>query len=374
MIAPLDVSALPALEVGGRLARVRSAMLAAGCEALVVSSTANIRWLTGFTGSSGFAVVLPDALALVTDGRYAQRAVAETAAAGVAVTVHEERSAAALLERVSAIAAGVPTVGLEAATVSWSLARSLQASWPPGSQLVPTDGLVEGCRAVKDAGEVARIEAAAGIADRALADVLALVSERPTEHELAVELDHRMRLLGATDRSFETIVASGPNSALPHHRPGDRRLQEGDLLICDFGALVDGYCSDITRSFVLGTPSPDQLDLLREVTAAQAAGVAAVAPGVRAADVDAVCRTHLTAVGWGEQFSHGTGHGVGLAIHEAPWVLRTSTAVLEVGNVVTIEPGVYRWPLGGVRVEDTVVVTQDGCRPLTSFPKQPQLS
>jgi Xaa-Pro aminopeptidase len=178
-----------------------------------------------------------------------------------------------------------------------------------------------------------------------------------------------MRRRGADDVSFETIVGSGPNGAKPHARPTSRRIGAGDLVVLDFGALVDGYHSDMTRTFSVGDPSPTQARMLEVVAASQAAGVAAVRPGVACADVDRVCRDVIAEAGWADAFLHGTGHGVGLDIHEEPRVSSTSTGTLAAGQVVTVEPGVYLPDHGGVRVEDTVVVTTDACRPLTHAPK-----
>jgi Xaa-Pro aminopeptidase len=201
--------------------------------------------------------------------------------------------------------------------------------------------------------------------------VLPLLAGGATELDVAAELDHRMRRLGASGSAFETIVAAGPNGALPHARPTGRPVAEGDLVVIDVGATVDGYRSDMTRTYVVGEPTPDQRRHLDVVAEAQAAGVAAVAPGVAAADVDAACRDVIDAAGWGAAFVHGTGHGVGLDIHEGPRVAATSAATLDVGHVVTVEPGVYLPGTGGVRVEDTVVVTAGGRRPLTLAPKDP---
>jgi Xaa-Pro aminopeptidase len=224
-------------------------------------------------------------------------------------------------------------------------------------------------RLVKDDGEVARIETAADIASAALDAVLPLLVDEPSEAAFALALDSEMRRRGAEGPSFETIVAAGENAGFPHHRPGPRRIVEGDLLVVDFGALVDGYHSDMTRTVTVGEPSAERAELLALVTDAEALGVAAVRPGIDAKAVDAVCRDHITAAGWGERFTHGTGHGVGLLIHEAPWLNSTSTDVIGEGMVLTVEPGVYRGALGGARVEDTVLVTSDGCRPLTKMPK-----
>jgi Xaa-Pro aminopeptidase len=223
---------------------------------------------------------------------------------------------------------------------------------------------------VKDDGEVARISAAASIADAALLQVWPLLATEPTERAFALELDTAMRRLGARDVSFETICASGPNSARPHARPSDRRMVEGDLVVIDFGALLDGYHSDMTRTVTLGEPDDVARRLLDVVTEAQQRGVEQVGPGVECSAVDNACREVIIDAGWGEAFLHGTGHGVGLDIHEDPRVAGSSEAILQVGEVVTVEPGVYLSEIGGVRIEDTLLVTADGNRPLTHAPKQ----
>ena len=196
-----------------------------------------------------------------------------------------------------------------------------------------------------------------------------MLLDRPTERDCALALDHSIRLLGAADTSFETIVASGPNGALPHARPGERTIRDGDLVVIDFGALVEGYCSDMTRTVMVGEPTATQARMLAVVLEAQAAGVAAVVEGAEAKRVDAACRDVIDEAGWSDAFTHGTGHGVGLDIHEAPRVGKTSDAILGAGQVVTVEPGVYLASHGGVRIEDTVVVTPDGAEPLTLTPK-----
>jgi Xaa-Pro aminopeptidase len=178
-----------------------------------------------------------------------------------------------------------------------------------------------------------------------------------------------MEDLGAQSPSFETIVASGPNAALAHHRPGERRIAPGDALVLDFGATFDGYHSDMTRTLLIGDVDPWLREAFAAVEAAQAAGVGAVKAGIRGVDLDNVCRQHLTASGFGEFYTHGTGHGVGLLIHEVPWATQSSADDIRAGDVVTVEPGAYREGVGGIRIEDTVVVTTEGCRPLTHTPK-----
>jgi len=226
---------------------------------------------------------------------------------------------------------------------------------------------------VKDDGEQDRIEAAATIADRALAEVLDLLRDGRTEAEIALALDSAMRRLGAQAPAFETIVAGGPNAAKPHARPSPRPVGQGEMVVIDFGATVDGYRSDMTRTFCVGEPDAKASRVYEVVRASQAAGVDAVAAGRPAAEVDAACRDLIGEAGWRDAFVHGTGHGVGLDIHEAPAVSATSTDTLSAASVVTVEPGIYLPGETGVRIEDTVVVTSQGCRALTRFPKEPIL-
>jgi Xaa-Pro aminopeptidase len=364
------VAALPAMDVAGRVARLQAGLGQAGCDALVVTNLKNVRYLTGFTGTAAMVLVTPGGLVFTTDGRYEEQSAEQLAAAGVAARF-EIGGLQAQQEALTQAAAGLARVGLEAANVTWAQQRAMAESWFPDAELVPTDGVVEGLRLVKDAGEVARIGAAARVADEALAAVLPLLSHGLTEAQFGLALDTEMRRRGATDTSFETIVGSGPNGAKPHHRPGDRRITAGDVVVLDFGALVDGYCSDMTRTVSVGPPaSPELVGVYDLVFAAQAAGVAAVVAGGSAADVDKACRDLITDAGWGAQFVHGTGHGVGLDIHEAPAVWSKSPDTLAAGHVVTVEPGVYLPGIGGVRIEDTVVVTDEGRQALTVSPKE----
>jgi Xaa-Pro aminopeptidase len=362
----IDLSRLAPLDVAPRIDRLRAALADAACDALVVTNLTNIRYLTGFGGSAGLLVVTPDDAVLITDGRYETQAVEQVAASGapvaVEITTNEQREVAT-----NAIAMRA-RVGLEAHSVTWAQQRSY-GEWFAASELVPTELVVEELRTTKDAGELARIEAAAAIADAALAAVRRRLLDGPTEAEFGLELDTEMRRRGASGSAFETIIASGPNSAKAHHRPSTRQVQRGDFVIIDFGAVVDGYRSDMTRTVVVGEPSEQQRRVYDAVAGAQAAGVAAVAAGIAAKEVDRACRDFITERGWGARFVHGTGHGVGLDIHEAPWVNTRTTATLSAGHVVTVEPGVYLPDFGGVRVEDTVFVTPSGCRPLTHTAK-----
>ena len=360
---------LPAMDVAARLPRLRERVAEAGCGAVLLTDLVNVRYITGFTGSAALVLDTGDELLFVTDGRYGEQSTQELSAAGVPARVEVGATMTRQREIVAGAAAGVGRLGLEASSVTWAQQRSFAGEWFPDAELIPTEGLVEALRERKDEGEIARMAEAARIADEALAATLPILADGPSERDVALHLDFEMRRRGADGPSFETIVAAGPNGAKPHHRPSGRRIEEGDLVVLDFGALVDGYHSDMTRTLMVGHLDETKRRMFDVVRQSQAAGVAALRAGITAADVDGVCRAVIAEAGWGEAFVHGTGHGVGLDIHEEPRVSTVSTATLVSGHVVTVEPGVYLPEHGGVRIEDTVVVTDDGCRPLTNAPK-----
>jgi Xaa-Pro aminopeptidase len=364
-------SALTPMEVPGRMARLRGLLEGAGCESLLISSRSNIRYLTGFTGSAGLLMVSAEDAVIVTDGRYAAQAPAELALSGAPARA-EALGGAGQMELLGQLVKGVGRLGLEGEHISWARYRRWSQGWAKDVALVPTTDLVEGLRARKDPGEIARIAAAAAIADAALASVRAMLEQSATEVEVALALDTEMRRLGAEEPAFETIVAAGPNAAEPHHHPSARKIGSGELVVVDFGATVDGYRSDMTRTVRTGPAREIPAELARVasvVLAAQDAGLCAVADGVRAAEVDRACREVVDAAGYSELFVHGAGHGVGLDIHEAPALGAPSEDILCSGQVVTVEPGVYVPGLGGARTEDTVLVTGAGCEILTLSPK-----
>ncbi len=357
------------MDVAGRIPRLAARFTELGCDGLLVTNLTNVRYLTGFTGSAGLLLVLPDDALLVSDGRYRDQAVAEVAAAEVPVRI-EIGQPAGQSAAIEQAAKGLCRLGLEADDISWGDQLRLAAALAPGTNLVAVPRAVETLRAIKDEGELARIEGAADIADVAFAQVKELLSEAPTEEEFAIALDFEMRRRGAEGVAFESIVASGPNGALPHARPSTRRIDPGELVVVDFGAIVDGYRSDMTRTVSVGAPRPDELrELLEAVLVAQRAGIRAVRAGVTGGAVDAACRESLASAGLEEAFLHGTGHGVGLEVHEAPSVSQDSTDILEEGAVVTVEPGAYLYSTGGARIEDTLVVTATGVRLLTKSTK-----
>ena len=356
------------LQVAPRIERLGARLADAGVDALIVAGLQNVRYLTGFTGSAGVLALRGSGALLTTDGRYRTQSAEEVAVAGAAVEIFVG-TLAAQRDAVKAFVSAAAHVGLEADHVSWSESRLWSGAV---GEVVPTTGLVEALREIKDDGEIDRVARAAAIADGALEEVLAMLSSGVTEAELALALDTAMRRNGAESPAFETIVASGQNSAKPHHRPTQRGIGRGEPVVVDFGATFDGYRSDMTRTlFAGGEPQGELAKVFAVVHDAQARGVASVAPGVGCKEVDEVCRRVITEAGWADRFEHGTGHGVGLDIHEAPTVSPLGTATLAPGMIVTVEPGVYLPGIGGVRIEDTLVVTEAGSRMLTTFPKTP---
>ena len=338
-------------------------------DALLVTSLVNVRYLTGFSGSNGALLVPADAAdddLLATDARYTVQAVDE---AGAALPLLVARACAeALAEQASA--RGLVALAVEGDDLSLNRHARLQRG-AQGTRLIPTSGLVERLRAVKDDGELALLAEACAISVAAFDQLVdAGPWEGRTELELAADLEARMRALGAEALAFESIVGGGPHSAVPHHRPTDRPVVRGDLVVLDFGARVQGYHADMTRTVVVGAPAAWHLEIADVVRAAQRVGREAVAAGAECADVDARTRAVVEAAGYGEAFGHGTGHGVGLEIHEAPAIGPGATGRLADRMPVTVEPGVYLPGRGGVRVEDTVVVDGPAPRVLTTTSRE----
>ncbi|MGO9928964.1 MAG: M24 family metallopeptidase [Mycobacterium sp.] len=356
---------------------------ASGLDAMLVTDLNNVRYLSGFTGSNGALLVFADDRdpVLATDGRYRTQAAEQAPGLEVAI---ERALGRHLVGR--AASAGVGKLGFESnvVTVDGFDALTSELDEKKGTtELVRAAGTVEALREVKDAGEVALLRLACEAADAALTDLVERGGLRPgrTEREVSRELEALMFDHGADAVSFETIVAAGPNSAIPHHRPTDAVLASGDFVKIDFGALVAGYHSDMTRTFVLGKAADWQLEVYQLVAEAQRAGREALRAGAGLREVDAAARQLIVDAGYGEQFSHGLGHGVGLQIHEAPGIGATAAGTLHAGSVVTVEPGVYLPGRGGVRIEDTLVVASEttpetprtaGHTPelLTRFPKE----
>ena len=326
-------------------------------EPLLVTNGVNVRYLVGFSSSNAALVVEPERVRLFSDFRYAEAA---RAVEGVEFVETKRSLVAALAELLDG------RLGFEADAVSYASWEALRAG---GLELVPRRGLVEALRSVKDDGELDAIRRAGEITSRAYEQ---FADERfigRTERELAWRLDELFHEHGAEAPAFETIVASGPNSAKPHARPTDRTVEAGETVVVDAGAMVDGYNADCTRTYATG-PLPDELKSAYAATLeAQLAGLEATRAGVSGIDADAAARDKIEAAGFGANFGHGLGHGVGLEVHEAPRLSRESADTLQAGNVATVEPGVYLEGLGGIRIEDLVVVTEAEPEVLTSVEK-----
>ena len=353
-----------------RLAALRAALAASGLDALLISSLPNVRYLCGFSGSSALLVVSAHDALLLTDFRYSIQAGVE--AGGVARVVIEATSLWARLWAELPAMRGVESIAFESAHVSHADFQRLVEPPQGGArwQWRPSVNLVEALRERKDESEIAHIRAAVEIAERALQRTTEQVRAGMTELAICGILEGELRVCGSRSHPFETIVASGERAALPHARSSERAVASGDLLLIDFGAESGGYCSDITRTFVVGKPTADQRevhDVVREANATASGGVRA---GMRGKDADALARGYIERRGWGEAFGHSLGHGIGLEVHEAPRLSKANDSPLPFGAVVTIEPGIYRPGWGGVRIEDDLLLTSEGAEILTTFPRE----
>jgi Xaa-Pro aminopeptidase len=335
-----------------------------GIDALLVTRQMNVRYLTGFTGSNGQVLVAPEDGVFFTDSRYREQSRREVPdlPADVASGGFHRRVGDACRDR------GLRRVGFEAAGLTYGGWRRLDAE--EDIQWVPVEDVVERLRWSKDPDEVRLIEEAQRITDDAFDRITGKLVEGITEREAAFELDVALRQLGAERAGFDSIVAFGESAAEPHHGPGDRPLRQGDVVKMDFGAVVDGYHSDMTRTVALGDPGDRIREIHDVVLRAHLAGIEAVREGVTGGTADEAAREVVRDAGFGDRFGHGLGHGVGLEIHEGPSLRRDGEDVLLTGAVVTVEPGVYVPGLGGARIEDTVAVEASGCRPLPRSPKE----
>ncbi|MDO9585990.1 MAG: Xaa-Pro peptidase family protein [Syntrophales bacterium] len=345
-----------------RLSRVQRTLLTNGPDALLFLDMKNIRYLTGFTGSDGALLLKRNHLVLLVDGRYTTQAGEE--AAGADIFKYRDK-----IEGIAEVLAddAIEAVGFEAAAISFETYGKLKEKIPD-IRLAPLSGNA-GIRAIKDESEVACLKKAASLASRTFAAMRDFIKPGIRERDVALELEYRMRQNGAEGVSFSTIVAAGKNSALPHATPGARKLSPGDALVIDFGAIYGGYHSDETCTFFLGYASARQKGAYDIVKEAHDRALAAVKAGVSCREIDRVARDCIEDGGLGKFFSHGTGHGIGLDVHEPPKIAASSEDILEAGMVVTIEPGVYMPGLWGVRIEDTVLVNEDDCEVLTKIPK-----
>lgn len=343
-----------------RLDRLREAMQSEGLEAIYTDDLSEVRWISGFTGSHGAVLVTHTQAHIATDGRYDQQVRSESPTMAVVIGRHLP----ALLGAIAAREGVAVHVSPHRTTVS--VLRALESE---SATVTPEGTPIGRLRQIKDAGEMAALREACRLTDAALLDIAYGPVTGVTERELAVRLERRMVDLGAEAPAFATIVAAGPHSAIPHHQPTHRVIATGDLLKIDFGARVDGYHADMTRTFIIGSPEGWQQEIHEVVHRAQQAGVAAARAGVPAVDVDRAARSIIEQAGYAEYFTHGLGHGVGLDIHEEPYLGATATATLSAGSAITVEPGIYLPGRGGVRIEDTLVVGEHGAQSLTVAPR-----
>jgi Xaa-Pro aminopeptidase len=337
-------------------------------EIIIFFGLSTVRYLTGFTGSAGVLILGPADAWFLTDSRYTTQASAET----TGCTVIEYRGQ---IEGIADLVKGmnVGRIAFDAEHTTVALYNELGKALPDHMQLIPAGKELDGLRAVKDAAEIAVLAASAEIASNALLGIMERIKPGATEREIALALEFSMKQAGAEEKAFDFIVASGPRGALPHGKASSKTIAAGELVTIDFGAVYKGYFSDETVTLSVGKPDARQQQIYEIVKEAHDRALAAVKPGVTFSSLDALARDYITEAGFGGNFGHGLGHGVGLEVHEAPTVSFRNGGVVEEGMVFTIEPGIYIPDWGGVRIEDTVVVTVNGCDVLTKVPKELQV-
>lgn len=348
-----------------RIEKLRQSLSREQVQAIIIDSSVNRRYLSGFNGSAGTLLITTEASYLLTDFRYQTQAAQQ--APGFEVIIYASQpfeDIKSLLQK-----HGVAKLGFEQDIVSFAQFKRYESAFA-GVELVATSGIVEQIRQVKDEQELAIIKEAAQLADDTFAHILNYIKPGVRELDIALEMEMFMRKNGATSTSFETIVASGERSALPHGVASERIIGRDEFVKLDFGAYYKGYCSDITRTVFVGKPSEKHLEIYNIVLEAQLHGLKHIKAGMSGLEADALCRNVIAGYGYGEQFGHGTGHGIGMEIHEAPRLSRLSDTLLTPGMTVTVEPGIYIPGFGGVRIEDDIVITESGNQILTSSPKE----
>lgn len=347
-----------------KLDKLRQSLQEQQLDALLITNEFNLRYMTGFTGTSGVAIVTQNDAAFITDFRYTEQAAAQVKDFRIVkhtgVIFTEVANQAAIM--------GIQTVGFEKDSMSYGTYELYNKA--VNAQFVPVSGLIEKIRLIKTSEEINIIKAACKIADNAFTHILGFIEPGKTELEVSNELEFFMRKQGATSSSFDIIVASGVRSALPHGVATNKVIEKGDFVTLDFGALYNGYISDITRTVAVGQPSDKLVEMYNVVLESQLLAVEKVGPGMTGIQADAVARDYLTSKGYGEAFGHSTGHGIGLEVHEGPGLSFRSDTVLVPNMTVTIEPGVYLPGIGGVRIEDDILITETGNERLTHSTKE----
>jgi Xaa-Pro aminopeptidase len=344
-----------------RVERARRAMADKNLPALLITNRDNVGWISGFTGSNGFVLLTPDRVLFATDSRYWTQADRECGG------FEQVRLATSAPEEITEVLASLQTnaVGFESAHLTHRMHQVYREKLPGHIDFVPTDRLIDDLRLVKDAEEIAHIEVACGIADRAWSHIQSFLKPGAVERDVMLELEWYMRKQERAEVAFDTIIASGPRSALPHGRAAERVMERGDFVTLDFGARLNGYNSDITRTVVLGEPTAEQRKVYDTVHEALDRSIAAIKPGATGKEVDAVARDFIKEAGYGDYFGHGLGHSLGRAVHDGPGLSTRSDIILAAGMVMTVEPGIYIPEWGGVRIEHDVLVSEGGNRVLT---------
>ncbi|MDO3676916.1 M24 family metallopeptidase [Paenibacillus ehimensis] len=347
-----------------RIGRLRSLLEQKGLPALLITNATNRKYMTGFTGSAGYVLLTADRAVLLTDFRYVTQASEQ--AAGYEIIEHGPKVAESVHDLLRKW--GITKLGFEQTDLSYGTYSSY-AETLGGIEFVPTGGLVESLRMIKDDEEIAVMQQAADLADRTFVHILGLLKSGVKELDISLEIEMFVRKHGAASTSFETIVASGERSALPHGKASDKIIGTGEFVTLDFGAYYKSYCSDITRTVIVGTPTDKHRDIYKIVLEAQMEALERIKPGMTGKEADAVARDIIKRYGYGDHFGHGTGHGLGMEVHEAPRLSVQGDVVLTPGMVVTVEPGIYLPGFGGVRIEDDIVITETGNRRLTQSSK-----
>ncbi|WP_010238040.1 M24 family metallopeptidase [Clostridium arbusti] len=346
-----------------RIKKLRKSMELRGLDAVLVIGDPNRNYLSGFTGDESFSIITEEKALFITDSRYTQQAKNEVKD----YEVLEYKGAFPDFFSDTIKKLNVKKVGFEDNVVSYNLFS--QFSSKTEAELIPMGGIIEEIRLIKDEGEIKSIRNAASIADKAFSHMLKFIKAGMSEKEIGLELEFTMKKLGAKDLSFPSIVASGVRSSLPHGKATDKIVEKGDFLTLDFGCIFEEYCSDMTRTVAIGEPNDKLKEIYNVVLKAQEDVLKFIKPALNTKDVDSVARDYITKKGYGSYFGHGLGHGVGREIHEAPRLSPMSDVVLKEGMIVTDEPGIYIPNFGGVRIEDLVLVTKDGCEALSKSPK-----
>jgi Xaa-Pro aminopeptidase len=350
--------------MSNRVQSLRVQLAEKGLDGILITSPFNRRYISGFSGTAGYLLITENKALLITDFRYTEQATEQ--APLFEIVRHSATIVEELARKIDELK--LKKVGFERQYVSYAVYEDL-ISASPEVDWVGVQGIVESIRMVKSAEELQTIKEACTIADKAFGHIVSYIKPGVTEQEVALELEFFMRKLGASSTSFDTIVASGYRSALPHGVASDKVIQQGEFVTLDYGAYYKGYVSDITRTIAVGEPSDKLKEIYQTVLQAQLAGVSQIKAGMSGKEADALTRDIIRDAGYGEYFGHSTGHGIGLEVHEGPGLSSKSDVILKTGMVVTVEPGIYISQLGGVRIEDDVVITENGCEILTHSPK-----